>query len=326
MTVSKKATAIAAGFAALLSVVTLGPIVSAQVAKADPETLVVDEATLTWIEKSNVAAFREGIIDTMELTIGTPVSKGGLIGKLHAELAELSVRKAALIAKSTGPLEKATAQKEISLHVVARNERLNSRIKGAVSDEDVQKAQAELKVAVALVHEEGEKVEINKADYDLAYRTLVEHTIVAPFDGVVIERMKHPGESVRANEAVVKLGNLNRLRAYAYIPAEYADRVKEGQVVEITKRVIGTRPNNPADQKRYRGKITFVDPEIQPIAERAVRIYAEFDNRDRELRPGDKYTMVIYLNSVAEAETVAAPGLAPAPAVQARTATPGVDR
>ena len=36
---------------------------------------------------------------------------------------------------------------------------------------------------------------------------------MAPFDGVVIKRMKNPGESVRANEAVVELGNLDKLRA-----------------------------------------------------------------------------------------------------------------
>ena len=319
MIASKKAVALFAALAAVLTVGIIGQFASAQNPRTGPETLVVDEATLTWIEKSNVAALREGIVDTMELTIGTPVKRGGLIGKLHSELAELAVKKAALVAKSTGALEKAKAQKELAVAVVARNEVLNRRIKGAVSDEDVQKAQAELKVAQAQVLEETEKVEINKADFDLAYRTLVEHTIIAPFDGVVIERMKHPGESVRANEAVVKLGNLNKLRAYAYIPAEYADRVKEGQVVEIQKRPIGTKQiNAPADLKRYRGKITFVDPEIQPVAETAVRIYAEFDNRDRELRPGSKYSLAIYLNSVADAE--------PAAAVGARNPVTGIDR
>jgi len=323
MIVSKKAAALAAGLAAVLSIGSFGQLVTAQSPKADPETLLVETATLTWIEISNVAALREGVIDRMELTIGTPVAKGKPIGYLHSELAELAVRKAALIAKSTGALEKSRAQKELATAVVARNNRLNSRIRGAVSDEDAQKAEAELKVAEAQVHEEGEKVEINKADYDLAYRTLVEHTIVAPFDGVVTKRMKHPGESVRANEPVVRLGNLDKLRAFTFIPAEYMDRVKEGQVVEIQKGPIGSRPTSGGSEaKRYRGKITFVDPEIQPVAERAVSIYAEFDNRDRELRPGDKYSMVIYLNSVAEGAT-AGTG-APAPAVGVRPS--GVDR
>ena len=321
MTTSKKTASVLASFVAVVSILTLGPMISAQGLKADPESLVIDEATLTWIEKSNVAALREGVVDRMELTIGTPVAKGRPIGYLHSELAELAVKKAELVAKSTGPVEKAKAQKELAIAVVARNTRLNIRIKGTVSEEEVQKAEAELKVAQAQVHEELERVAINTVEKELAERTLVDHTIVAPFDGVVIERMKHPGESVRANEAVVKLGNLNKLRAYAYIPADYADRVKEGQIVEIQKRLSGARGNLTAGQKRYRGKITFVDPEVQPIAETAVRIYAEFDNRDRELMPGLKTTMVIYLNSVAEAGNNST-----APSVGARTEPRGIDR
>ena len=49
--------------------------------------------------------------------------------------------------------------------------------------------------------------------------------------------MKNPGESVRANEAVVQLGNLYKLCADAYVPLDFAFRVKEGQVVEIQPRI-----------------------------------------------------------------------------------------
>ena len=51
----------------------------------------------------------------------------------------------------------------------------------------------------------------------------------------------------------------------------------------------------PIEKKRFRGKITFVDPQIQPIAETAVRIRAEFDNPDFELRPGLRVQMTIFL-------------------------------
>ena len=36
-----------------------------------------------WIEKSDVAALREGVIEKMELQIGMPVKKDGAIGILH---------------------------------------------------------------------------------------------------------------------------------------------------------------------------------------------------------------------------------------------------
>ena len=107
--------------------------------------------------------------------------------------------------------------------------------------EDVAKAEGELKVAEAQIKEAEEQRAINKAELDLAKQILKEHTIVAPFDGIVIKRMKNPGESVRANEAVVEIGNLTRLCADAYVPLKYAFRVKEGQIVEIQPRLAGGR-------------------------------------------------------------------------------------
>jgi multidrug efflux pump subunit AcrA (membrane-fusion protein) len=110
--------------------------------------------------------------------------------------------------------------------------------------------------------------------------------------------MKNPGESVRANEAVVQLGNLSKLSANAYVPLEFAFRVKEGQIVEIQPRVIQRKGEPlPLEKKRFRGKITFVDPQIQPVAETAVRIRAEFENPTGELRPGLMVQMTVFLNT-----------------------------
>lgn len=318
MSFPKKPAALAIGFAVALAAANFGATGSAQNPAADPQTLVVEEATVDWIERSNVAALREGVIDRMELQIGMPVARGKPIGYLHSELAELAVKKAKLAASGVGPMEKAKAQQDLAAAVVAINKRLETRQKGLVSYEEMQKAEAELKVAAAMILDEQEKMALNRAELDLARQTLTEHTIVAPFDGIVIERMKNPGDSLRANEAVVKLGNLSKLRAYAYVPLEYAFRVKEGQVVELQPRLAGERNHNPLpiERKRFRGKITFVDPQIQPVAETAVRVYAEFDNKDFELRPGLKGSLTVYLNSGAEA----------APAVGARTTPAGIGR
>jgi RND family efflux transporter MFP subunit len=239
---------------------------------------------------------REGVIESMELQIGMPVKKNGVIGVLHREIAELTVKKNALQAKAIAPEEKARAQKEVAISVVARNTRLNDRQPGMVSAEDVAKAEGDLKVAEAQIKEAQENRAIAGAELDLAKRTLDEHTMVAPFDGIVLSRKKNPGESVRANDTVIELGDLRRLVAEAYVPLDYAFRVKEGQVVEIQPRLRASARGEPLpiEKKRFRGKITFVDPQIQPVAENAVRIRAEFENPG-ELRPGLMVQMTIYL-------------------------------
>jgi RND family efflux transporter MFP subunit len=300
MPFSKKALALTAGFVAALSLASLGqnPVPAAR----GGETLVVDDVTIDWIEISSIAALREGVIESMELQIGKEATKGMAIGKLYDDIARLTVAKADVAVKSTATEEKAEAQKELAVAIVATSKRLNARRAGMVSEEEMRKNEAEVKVAAAMAREAIEKRELDKAELRLADQALKEHTIRAPFSGVVIERMKNPGESVRANEAVVRLGNLDKLRGWAYIPLDYAYRVKEGQLVDLQLRLGGTRGAPlPIEQKLFRGKITFVDPQIQPVAETAVRIYAEFDNKDHEIRPGSKATMTIYLGSEGQA-------------------------
>jgi multidrug efflux pump subunit AcrA (membrane-fusion protein) len=67
----------------------------------------------------------------------------------------------------------------------------------------------------------------------------------------------------------------------------------------------------PIERKRFRGKLTFVDPQIQAVAETAFRVYAEFDNKDFDLKPGLKGTLTIYLNSEAGAPAPAVGAAAP---------------
>ena len=299
MTVLRKTFAFLAGTFAVVATLGTTASLTAQEprSQADPQILVLDEdVRLDWIEKSNVAALRQGVIKEMELRIGMDVKKGGLIGSLHSEMADLTVRKAQIVANSKGPLNKAKAQKALALAVVAINERLNKRIPGSVSYEDQQKAEAELKVAEAMTVEATEKIDQDKAELALAERTLEEHKIVAPFDGRVLEVHKFVGESVQANEGVVTMGNLDKIRAWTYIPTEYALRVREGQIVEIEPKLAAFGAAAANRQKRYRGKITFVDLEVQPVGESTVRVYAELDNKDHELRPGFRATMSIFLD------------------------------
>jgi RND family efflux transporter MFP subunit len=300
MSATKTVTALAVGLLTTLSVATFAQNgQDQQPAAGDVPTLVLDElATIDWIEKSDVAALREGVIDKVELKMGMPVLEKGLIGTLHKRAAELTVAKSKVMADATGAIEKGKAQIEVAVSRVARNNRLNARKPGMVSAEDMAKDEGELKVADAMTKEAVEQSNTAKAELALAEQILEEHTIRSPFDGIVIKVWKHPGESVRANEAVVQIGKLSKLCANAYVPLDYAFRVKEGQKVVIQPKIISNRGEPlPIEEKKFLGKITFVDPQIQAIAETAVRIRAEFDNPDFQLRPGLKVQMKIYLNT-----------------------------
>ncbi len=299
MTAAKTAAAMAIGLLTTLSVASFAQNGRDQPATANPTAtaLILSElATVDWIEKSDVAALREGVIEKMELRLGDPALVSKPIGYLHREAAELTVAKNKIMAESVGAIEKGKASLGVALAIVAINKRLNERKPGMVSAEDMAKAEGELKVADAQIQEATENQAAAKAELALARQILKEHTIVAPFDGVVIKRMKNPGESVRANEAVVQIGKLSRLAANAYVPHKHAFKVKEGQVVEIRPKVDSAEGGNEEIESLwFRGKITFVDPQIQAMVGAERRIRAEFDNEDFKLSPGLKVQMTIFL-------------------------------
>lgn len=295
MTLVKTVAAVALSLATTLSVATLAQEGAPQAVSA----LVLDElGTVDWIEKSSVAALREGVVEKMELRLGDTALAGKPIGFLHRETAELTVRKSQVQANMVGAIEKGNASAEAAAGKVARDQRL-LKIKGPgmVSDEDRAIHEAEWKVALAQVKEAQEAQAVAKAELDMAKQALLEHTIVAPFDGIVIKRMKNPGDSLRANEAVVELGKLSRLCVNGYVPLKDSFRVKEGQVVEIRVKLDASGGGKEEiESLRFRGKITFVDPQVQALGELKRRIRAEFDNPDFKLIPGLKVQMTVYLN------------------------------
>ncbi len=310
MPLPRKVVALSLGVLGLLSAATIAQ--AQRGPQDDGQKLVVEDANVDYLLKSEVAAHREGVIEQIELRIGKEVAKRGqVIGYLHKEEAELAVAEAKIQAESQGAISKAEAQKLLGAATVNRNKALLKRGSGYVSNEEVQKGEAEYAVADASWIEALDTQKLAVAKLRSAEHALKEHIIVAPFAGIIIEEYKHVGESVRANEAVVKLGNLDRLRVHTYIPVEYAYRVAVGTDIEIQARLgEGARTGkHPIELKKFRGKVTFVDPSLQSIGENGVRVYAEIDNQAHELRPGLKATMTFYL----EPETTKALA-APAPA------------
>jgi RND family efflux transporter MFP subunit len=262
------------------------------------DSLILDDATFEFIQKSEVSPLTEGVLEKLELTIGKTVAKDGVIGTLHKKRAELYVAKAKLAANATGPIKKAQASYRQAIAVVARNERIAIKNPTLVPREDVEKANAELLATEAMIQEQEEAKAIAGAELDLAMNQLKDHTIVAPFAGVILKVLKQPSESVKANEPVVELGNLDKLRVFAFVPLETSMRLSEGSEVEFQLMIKGKRASAlPIEQKKFRGVISFIDPQIQPQVETEVRIYADFPNESHELKPGMKGQLTLFLNA-----------------------------
>jgi RND family efflux transporter MFP subunit len=274
--------------------------------RQEGDSLII-QGNVDWLQKSEIAALREGVLEKLELKEGMFVKKGGVIGQLHAEVAELSATKAKIASESIGNLERAKASQLLAKSVIARD--INLLKKNAIPTEEVEKHQAELLAADAEILRAEEDIKLSKAEYDLANRFVMEHTITAPFDGIIINVMKREQESVRSNEPVVTLGNPEIYRVTAFIPVDYAYSVKTGQ--EVLVRPFVENVELPVEKNVYRGKVSFVDHEIQAVAETATRVYVEVPNVDGMLRPGLQAEMTIRLTPQENSTKAAA--FAPSP-------------
>ncbi|RUL82076.1 efflux RND transporter periplasmic adaptor subunit [Tautonia sociabilis] len=309
MTKTTLTTLTAALLAALLPASGVGSARAQQASAAPPgtqvQTLVVS-GNIEWIERAALAAKREGILAHIEKSIGAEIKKGDLIAYLDATMAELARQKAEMMAKDQSALNMAQAEREVALSNMARAERLfRGPVPDVISREEYELKQAQLKVADARVKEESAKLEQAAQELKMAEEAVLEHNILAPFDGEVLEQVKYPGEAVQAMEPIVQVARTDRVRFYGYVPLEAVYQLRKGMVVDVQPVVEGAQV--PIESKRFRGKIVYIGPELAPARGRAeVLVKADIvNNVDKDLRVGHKANMTVYLTED--------PNLVPAP-------------
>jgi RND family efflux transporter MFP subunit len=304
MTLNRKAVALTLGLCSMLSIVT---IAEAQKPSQGDLEYVIEDARISWYQKSEISALREGVIDKLEARRGDNVITGAKIGLLHKEVADLAVREAEIQAKGVGGILKAKAQKRLAMAVVIRNKNLLDKGAGYVSTEEKEKAEAELEAAQASLIEAQDTQELARAKLESAKQAAQEHIIVAPFAGQILEEHKHEGESVRANEAIVTLGNLDTVEVWGYLPIEYMYRVAPGSDVTVQIMLGKSRGKQAIEQKQFRGKISSVDQSIQSVGENTIKVYAKLNNPDHELKPGLNASMTIRLKPESQGAAIVSP-------------------
>lgn len=127
-------------------------------------------------------------------------------------------------------------------------------------------------------------VEVAQAELELAKLQLQRRRLIAPFSGFVEEVFAQPGEWVERGVNVIRIIQLDALRAEGFASAEVSRHLQVDQKVRIQF--------HDTDLPEVEGRITFVGREIEPVNQR-VRVWAEFQNPDKKVRPGLVATMRI---------------------------------
>jgi membrane fusion protein (multidrug efflux system) len=116
-----------------------------------------------------------------------------------------------------------------------------------------------------------------EAEYAVARKSLSDAVLVAPFSGIVAERLAQPGERVSLDARVLTIVDLSRLELEASLPASAISEVRIGQ--SIAFRVDGF------GEREFAGRIERINPTAS-AGSRSIAVYASVDNPDGALRGG----------------------------------------
>jgi RND family efflux transporter MFP subunit len=263
------------------------------------EELKISGALVKLIDQLDVPAREPGTIVEMSVREGARVKADAVLGRIddadarfaenrakvelqiasHNAASDVAVRSAQrALATAESELKRAAEARQKLRDVVTETEIEKLRLAVDQARLAVEKAQQEL--AVSQLQRDLKKVEAEFAAVSISRRQAT-----APFPGVVVQIHKHVGDWVQPGDKLLRVIRLDRLRVEAYLEAARVTPNLEGQPVTLA--VEGQGP-----AAVYRGKLTFVSPEIDPF-NKSVRILAEIENPSLSLQPGSRGILTI---------------------------------
>ncbi len=272
------------------------------------DELRVENVLLTLIEQVELPAKEPGGLAELSVREGEVVEPGQRLATIEDNEAQVLVSKAdreLAIARTKAendvPVRFARKAHEVAAAEYRRAQESVEKFHKSVSATEIdqlrlttEKAlleieQAELDQSIARLTARQKETELESAQIKLN-----RHRLAAPFAGMVVQIKRRRGEWVNPGDSVLRLVRLDRLRVEAFVPARAFAGHLQGRRVTL----IVDLPHS--GKTRFNGEVVFVSPEVNPVNGQ-VRLWAEVDNLDLRLRPGQPATLVIETDSTARA-------------------------
>jgi RND family efflux transporter MFP subunit len=219
-----------------------------------------------------------GYVERIVVDRGSVVKRGDLLAQLSAP--EMEPRIAEANAKAlAGEADRLQAEAQLAA-AEATFERLKKAAEtpGAIAGNEVVQAGKQVDAARAVVRARQQEVAAAQAAARALQDLQAYLTITAPFDGVVTERLIHPGALVGAgDQPLVIIQQVSRLRLVVSVPEEYCGGIGQGAAVPF---------HIPAHPERtYSGTVARIAHALDPKT-RTMPVELDVDNRDGSLAPG----------------------------------------
>ncbi len=273
---------------------------AADAAPAAAASIEVESVVLRLLEEAEVPAQESGVVTSVAVREGQRVKQGELLTQIDDQVPRL----AANSAKAEFEIARAKAENDVQLRFAKKSLEVSEAElrRSTESIERFPKSVSQSQLDVEKLNVQKNRLEAEQAEQDRKIATLemnakqneltaaqaevTRRRIVAPFDGVIVQVYVRKGEWVEPGQKALRIVNVDRLKAEGFVPAEQATADLDGKPVSLSLESVGNAAS-------FEGTIVFVSPEVDPITGQ-VRVWAEIDNRNGRLRPGQAAKMVVH--------------------------------
>ncbi|WP_439549761.1 efflux RND transporter periplasmic adaptor subunit [Falsiroseomonas sp.] len=218
-----------------------------------------------------------GRIEELLVREGDRVEPAARLLAVDSNLEAMELRRRRAILESRAELAGALARQPLILAQLraARTMHANGV---AISREDLQARELAAIVVATEIEVRRAQKQMELVDYEIAGEVLERRSLRAPIAGRIARIMRFPGESVLANEPIIRLVAVDRLLFVGALEARVAARFRLGASASV-------RVDDVSGEVEVLGTVTLVGPVADP-ASGLVEVRVEFANSNESLRAG----------------------------------------
>jgi RND family efflux transporter MFP subunit len=236
--------------------------------------------TLKPYDEVVVSSELDGILKTIHVDEGSPVTSGQVIAEIKETDYRLAVEQAAAVLKQT---EAALA-----------NAKLEHQRKEALYREELVTKQQFDDIVARLALTQGD-LERAKAGLDLAKERLTKAKIFAPMAGSIKEKKVTQGDYIRNGTFLVSIIRTDLLKLAFSVPEKDVASLREGQDIVFTA--------DSFPGREFRGKVKTLYPNLEEKT-RSLLVEAQVVNQGGSLKPGFFTRVTLYTGPVKETVVV----------------------
>jgi RND family efflux transporter MFP subunit len=184
----------------------------------------------------DVSTREEGILETILVERGDVVKRAQALARLDSVIEEATVELARARANMDSRIEEQRVNKAFAARQRTRAMELYQ--KKAIPFHEVDKSETEERLADLRLRQAENDKTVATLELKRAQELLKLRTVRSPVNGVVVERLLYPGESVK-DEPIVRVAQIDPLNVEIIVPVTKFGRITSGMKAQVTPLVPG---------------------------------------------------------------------------------------